>query len=53
MHIDFRHSDNKKVTTLIKAGRDVWIVIRIYESWFIVDAKGLACNDGVRKGIGE
>lgn len=53
MHNDFRHSDNKKVTILIKAGRDVCMVIRIYESWFIVDAKGLACDDEARKGVGE
>lgn len=53
MHNDFRHSDNKKVTILIKAGRDVCMVIRIYESWFIVDAKGLACDDEAGKGVGE
>lgn len=29
VHVDFGHSDNRKVTTLIKAGRDVWIVVRI------------------------
>lgn len=53
VHNDFRHSDNKKVTILIKAGRDVCMVIRIYESWLTVDAKGLACDDGARKGVGE